>query len=729
MAFKEEMEQLSVKESKFQNSKAKLVNFSYTQAAYEDDTLVNGVDEYSFEQEQNIPNGTSEVLSTNQGVLNKGVRSQASSLTRQLINHFFGRTSYNLNKIHDYFNSFISKFSAALGKENGVATLDANGRVPYSQLPESAVEIKGTWNASTNRTSIVTEEEPQGTQLINGTGTMGDFYICTVEGWFDAATGNASATETEGYEHYAENDRVMYIDGIWKRIPSGSDGAIVEINGKSGSEVNLFGTDITVSESDMRTIKQALDEAGSQITFDNEPTENSSNAATSGGIWSAALGGRIPDSSITSFNAMNKPGRYYIAQPNDYSSFPTDWGTEPGILLVLSKQFEKGSGIDSFVTQIFMPVNATTKIQMQARKYIAYSDARFELLQDWTLLDLSDKNILNTKLSEDVTITATNIFSVKNSSGTTVGYPSLYLNTSTPSYESSPLFVGLSAYMGVGYTPTYYNLTPLVMVNSDNTITVGGLTYSYVTSAPVGSATYRGIILDDWIAIRNYLKLLITYSSYADSYGFVSKTFLNSNLNSYQPKLVSGSNIKTIGGQSLVGAGDIPAPVNIFPTVYASYAAKGNRTSTSSVNLDIDLLPYIPSMYKQGVGVGFYAVKVTFTVCMYPTNSTSAQNTLLAFGAELITSNSIGYFSSREDFITPTTDYAVNTAQTATRGLRCTYNDRKAYCLISNIDPDVTKLRIFLNWYASSGGSSTNHGTVEVFVTQLEIIPAFGYTD
>lgn len=50
------------------------------------------------------------------------------------------------------------------GVANGVASLDESGRIPYSQLPESAMEFKGSWSANTNTP-----------HLEDGSGVNGDF--------------------------------------------------------------------------------------------------------------------------------------------------------------------------------------------------------------------------------------------------------------------------------------------------------------------------------------------------------------------------------------------------------------------------------------------------------------------------------------------------------------------------------------------------------------------------
>ena len=87
---------------------------------------------------------------------------------------------------------------AGRGLPNGVATLDLNGRVPYSQLPESAVEFKGYWNATTNTPT-----------LADGTGTKGDMYYVDVAGIRDLGSGT---------QRFYVGDRVLYDGSVWKNM-------------------------------------------------------------------------------------------------------------------------------------------------------------------------------------------------------------------------------------------------------------------------------------------------------------------------------------------------------------------------------------------------------------------------------------------------------------------------------------------------------------------------------
>ena len=136
----------------------KVARFSYTQKAYIDN-IVDGVDTYNVNNEQNIPNGTAEIMKVNDTIINKGYRAQASSITRMLMNHFLGRISYNLNKVNDNMKSLIDSLNSHLGKANGIATLDANAKLPQTQLPDISPDLSRarkiilmngnlvTWNA------------------------------------------------------------------------------------------------------------------------------------------------------------------------------------------------------------------------------------------------------------------------------------------------------------------------------------------------------------------------------------------------------------------------------------------------------------------------------------------------------------------------------------------------------------------------------------------------------
>lgn len=107
------------------------------------------------------------------------------------------------------------------GSNNGVASLDAGGKVPASQLPTGAQVYKGTWNASTN-TPI----------LSDGIGTSGWVYSTSAAGTQNLGSGNIS---------FLVGDEVIYNGTIWEKKPSAS--TVVSVNGQMGA-VNLTTTNI-----------------------------------------------------------------------------------------------------------------------------------------------------------------------------------------------------------------------------------------------------------------------------------------------------------------------------------------------------------------------------------------------------------------------------------------------------------------------------------------------------
>lgn len=95
---------------------------------------------------------------------------------------------------------------AQKGVADGVATLDSTGRIPYAQLPESAMEYKGMWDATTNTPT-----------LIDGTGDTGDFYLVS-----KASDAGTSVTfGTGNTQEFQVNDRVIYDGSKWQRLRAG----------------------------------------------------------------------------------------------------------------------------------------------------------------------------------------------------------------------------------------------------------------------------------------------------------------------------------------------------------------------------------------------------------------------------------------------------------------------------------------------------------------------------
>ena len=246
-------------------------------AAYAQDKA-DGVLNYDFNRANNIPVGTPEILNVNDTILTKGYRARSSSITRMLLNHFFGRTSYNLNKISDTVRNLIDTLKNNLGAPNGYASLDKNGRIPLSQLSESAIKYLGNWNAETN-------EPPLSDGMVGA--TSGDFYIVSVAGYHDFGNGEIT---------FLVNDRVIYSkENKWEKLAGGN---VRSVNGKepdnATGNITLYGTDIPTSETEriniIEKIKQYVGTTllGRNWTLSNKPDSSFSGGARyANGVWVA----------------------------------------------------------------------------------------------------------------------------------------------------------------------------------------------------------------------------------------------------------------------------------------------------------------------------------------------------------------------------------------------------------------------------------------------------------
>jgi hypothetical protein len=117
--------------------------------------------------------------------------------------------------------------SVPLGGANGVATLDALGKVPLSQLPASVVTYLGTWNAATNTPT-----------LTNGVGDTGDLYICNVAGTVNFGAGPIT---------FAAGDWVIYSGTEWQKS-AGASGTVTSVAlTESGDALTITGSPITTS--------------------------------------------------------------------------------------------------------------------------------------------------------------------------------------------------------------------------------------------------------------------------------------------------------------------------------------------------------------------------------------------------------------------------------------------------------------------------------------------------
>ena len=304
----------------------KVSKFAYTDTAYTNND-VNGVQTYNINNEQNIPVADADVLQVNTTITNKGYRAQASSLTRMLVNHFFGRVSYNLNKINDFFLSFLTSFSSYLGQPNGVATLDENGRIPFSQLPESAVEYKGEWDASTNTPT-----------LVDGTGTNGSMYYVSVGGTQNLGSGSIT---------FLEGDRIIYNgeDEVWQRLSGGTVKKVNSVSPDSTGNVQLSFSNLdgTVANSQIANNAVTTAKIADNAVTNAKIADNAVTNAKFGDVLPISKGGTGQTKAIdvcnTLINALGKGNfvpeddDFFISQYAGGGTTHTDYHRRPFIKL------------------------------------------------------------------------------------------------------------------------------------------------------------------------------------------------------------------------------------------------------------------------------------------------------------------------------------------------------------------------------------------------------------
>lgn len=169
--------------------------------------------------------------------LNNNNEIESSTITPTELDSLAGIAS----NIQDQLDAKIE--TSEKGANNGVATLDAGGKIPVSQLPSSVMEYKGTWNASTNSPT-----------LADGTGDAGDVYLVSVAGTQDLGAGNIN---------FAVGDWVVYSGSVWQK--SINSNAVVTVNGQTGVVV-LDTDDISEGSNLYHTDERAQDAVGNILS-------------------------------------------------------------------------------------------------------------------------------------------------------------------------------------------------------------------------------------------------------------------------------------------------------------------------------------------------------------------------------------------------------------------------------------------------------------------------------
>jgi hypothetical protein len=186
----------------------------------------------------------------------------------------------------------------------GVATLDAGGKVPASQIPmQGDLNYQGTWNASTNTPT-----------LTSSVGTKGYYYVVAVAG----------STDLDGITDWLVGDWAVYNGSVWQKVDNTD--AVTSVNGQVGTVVltttninegtNLYYTDVRARASNSAGTGISYDSATGVIT-NSAPDQTvsltaSTGISTSGTYPSFTITNTAPDQTvaISSGTGISVSGTY-----------------------------------------------------------------------------------------------------------------------------------------------------------------------------------------------------------------------------------------------------------------------------------------------------------------------------------------------------------------------------------------------------------------------------------
>jgi hypothetical protein len=380
------------------------------------------------------------------------------------------------------------------GSALGVATLDASGKVPVSELPSAvlgALSYQGTWNATTNTPT-----------LTSGTGTKGYYYVVSVGG----------STDLDGITDWVVGDWAVFNGTVWQQIDNTD--AVTSVNGQVGTVV-LTTTNIAEGTNEYFTTARARASvsAGTGISYDN----------STGVVTNSA-----PDQTVALTDGTG------IDVTGTYPNF-TITNTAPDQTVAISS----GTGISTSGTYPNFTVTNTAPDQT-----VALTGA------GTTVVTGTYPNFTITS-TDSTTGTVTSV-SASGGTGISVsGSPITTSGTLTITNTAPDQVVSLTQGGTTTITGTYPNFTISSDDQYDGTVTsvggtgtVNGLTLTgTVTSS--GNLTLGGTLdLSAPPAIGGTTPNAVTGTTITAATGFVSENYLG------LPGL--GGNLKTNGGTSLL---------------------------------------------------------------------------------------------------------------------------------------------------------------------------------
>jgi len=325
------------------------------------------------------------------------------------------------------------------GAALGVATLDANGQVPLSQLPPlGELNYQGTWNATTNTPT-----------LTSSVGTKGYYYVVSVAG----------TTNLNGITDWQIGDWAVYNGTAWQKVDNTD--AVTSVNGQTGTVV-LTTTNIAEGTNEYFTTARARASisAGTGISYDNI-TGVVTNAAPdqtvslTGGTG-ISTSGTYPNFTIT--NTSPSLGGDVVGPASATDNAIARFDTTTGKLIQNSIVTVSDTGVVTGVTQEnFTPIAPPTYLE---GKVFYDTDAK-------TLAYYNDNSQMTVNIGQE------QIVRVRNQTGSTIPDGTVvYVNGAT------------------GNTPTI----ALAIATSFTTADIIGVTTTTIANNGFGYVTINGLV-------------------------------------------------------------------------------------------------------------------------------------------------------------------------------------------------------------------------------------------
>jgi hypothetical protein len=143
--------------------------------------------------------------------------------------------------------------SVAFNVANGVPKLDSGGKILVSQLPNSVMEYKGTWNAATNTPTLTN----------GGAFNQGDVYLCDTAGTVNFGSSSPIS--------FIVGDQAIYSGSVWQKA-GGATGTVTSVGLSTNAGAITIGnspitTSGTITANFNGTNLQYVNGAGNLTTF------------------------------------------------------------------------------------------------------------------------------------------------------------------------------------------------------------------------------------------------------------------------------------------------------------------------------------------------------------------------------------------------------------------------------------------------------------------------------